>query len=928
MARAVPGALLLLDIGRARLTAIWTYSLRRPRLTVAGSMALLLLTAPGLVRLRVRTDGNALVPQHAPEVQHDRAIRAAFAVRDPVVLLVCSTHPAGIFNAQTLVLVERLSDALRSLEGIASQDVFSLATEYGHRVRPGTLTFRRFLEPLPTTEAEVNQLRDDLRAIRLYSGTLVSKDERCTAVMVGVPGDGNRIDWLKRIDALLPPAGTIPETIRLLGAPVAESLLGTHLLEDLGIPGDWLGYSTREAPADEIPGRGLAETLRRIVGSVGLLPVALVVLALVFYACFRRVAAVAIPLWEMGACLVFVFGLMGWFGVPIYLTTAVMPIILIAAGVADEVHIFTRYAALARAQGREPEADALRQTMTELAGPIVKTSLTTAVGFLAFALSPLAPVRAFGVLTAVGVLFCMVWSLTVIPAQLAMVRPRWLVRSDVHTRQSQEAGRPAILPRLVLRGRAIFLWAGAALALAAAPGVRSLVVQDSWIDGFAPDSAFRRATAEFNAQFLGSHLLLVAVEGALEHRTGEVSVESLAGQTVRIPLSDVDPTALVGWKLRIKRAAGTPPASAAPVVREEWEGWIEHSVREGGDTLLTVSRSAGPPRALLQLDQSDRVQYELTRQPLNSPDIVRQIAALEKHIRGLDRFAVGGALGAPDYLETTHLMSRGLDEDFRRVPDDPERIEWLWSQYGRIRGELRLRQLVSADFTRTLVSVFLKNANFVDTAALMGNLREYEQKHLAPHGLALSFAGDVAVSQTLIDSIVATQVESLILSQIGVLAVTALLHRSLVWGLVCLLPCALAVLVNFAVMGFAGVPLGVATSMFSAMVIGIGVDFAIHLVERYRQARRAGRAVDEALVDAMQVTGAAITRNAAAVGLGIGVMMLSQVPANARLGGLLVLSMVTCLCATLTLLPALVAVACDRRPRPSCRPASDPADCR
>ncbi len=916
MAPAVPGAQLLLDIGRALLTTIWTYSMRRPRLVVAGSLLILLLTAPGLVHLRVRTDGNALVPQHAAEIKSDRAIRAAFGVRDPVVLLVCAPHPAGIFNAKTLALVERLSDALRSLEGIEPQDVFSLATEYGHRVRPGTLTFRRFLEPLPSTEAEVQQLRDDLRAIRLYSGTLVSRDERCTAVMVGVPSDGNRVEWLKRIGGLLPGTGTVPETIRLLGAPVAESLLGTHLLEDLGIPGDWLGYSTRENPANVSSGGTLAQTRRQIAESVGLLPVALGVLALVFYACFRRVAAVAIPLWEMGACLVFVFGLMGWFGVPIYLTIAVMPIILIAAGVGDEVHIFTRFSQLARTDGRVSAESALRETMAEMAGPIVKTSLTTAIGFLAFALSPLPPVQAFGVFSALGILFCMVWSLTVIPAQLAMVRPQWLVCGVVRTRPSKEAKGPAVLPRLVVRWRVFFLCGGAAIALAAVPGVRSLTVQDSWIDGFAPDSAFRRATEEFNAQFLGTHMLLIAVEGEGMRHAGEISADSLAGQNVRIPVSQVDPTAWVGWKLRIKRAAGAPPAPGAPAARDEWEGWIEHSVRDGDDILLTVSRTAGPPRALLRLDRSDRVRYELTRQPLNSPDVVRHIAALERHIRGLERYAVGGVLGAPDYLETTHLMSRGLDETYRTIPDNPERTEWLWSQYGRIRGELRLRQLVSADYSRTLVSVFLKNANFVDTAGLMDAVRDYAQDHLAPHGLTISFAGDVAVSQALIDSIVTTQVESLILSQIGVLVITALLHRSLVWGLMCLLPCALAVLVNFAVMGLVGMPLGVATSMFSAMVIGIGVDFAIHLVERFRRARRAGRAAEEALVEAMQVTGAAIVRSGAAVGLGLGVMMLSAVPANARLGGLLVLSMAVCLFATLTLLPALVSIA-HRRP-PAC----------
>jgi uncharacterized membrane protein YdfJ with MMPL/SSD domain len=57
------------------------------------------------------------------------------------------------------------------------------------------------------------------------------------------------------------------------------------------------------------------------------------------------------------------------------------------------------------------------------------------------------------------------------------------------------------------------------------------------------------------------------------------------------------------------------------------------------------------------------------------------------------------------------------------------------------------------------------------------------------------------------------------------------------FGLLSIIPSATAVLVNFAFMGWVGMPLGVATSMFSAMTIGIGVDYAIHLQSRYRRLR-------------------------------------------------------------------------------------------
>ena len=70
--------------------------------------------------------------------------------------------------------------------------------------------------------------------------------------------------------------------------------------------------------------------------------------------------------------------------------------------------------------------------------------------------------------------------------------------------------------------------------------------------------------------------------------------------------------------------------------------------------------------------------------------------------------------------------------------------------------------------------------------------------------------------------------------------------------------------------------------------------------------RRQGGGTEAALVEAVTTTGPAVLVDALAVALGFGILTLSQVPANARLGGLVVLSIVGCLAATLLALPALL----------------------
>jgi uncharacterized protein len=290
-------------------------------------------------------------------------------------------------------------------------------------------------------------------------------------------------------------------------------------------------------------------------------------------------------------------------------------------------------------------------------------------------------------------------------------------------------------------------------------------------------------------------------------------------------------------------------------------------------------------------------------EPLVVPETLAAIGGLEAFLAS--RPGVGGTLGPAGTLKTVGFLLTPDQPEARSLPERPFQALSRWSHYSRVLGPERLRQIVTPDFSRAAVTVFLKGSNYVDTQRLMTDLRAYEAAHLRPRGLRLGFAGDVAVSQALIRAVVATQVQSLVTALLGILAVTAVLGRSLRRGLYSVVPPALAILLNFAAMGWLGIPLGVATAMFAAMTLGIGVDYSIHLLERDQRSREAGLGREEALGEALAVTGPAVIIDTLSVGLGFAVLLLSTVPATARLGGLVALSLLTCCAATLILIPAL-----------------------
>jgi predicted RND superfamily exporter protein len=863
-------------------------ALRHPGRTLIAVALLTAAAAPGLARLELRTDGQALVPPRAAAVVYDREVRRRFGIRDPMVVVVRAERPEGIFHPGTLRRVRDLTAALARIPEIGPAGVTSLATEQGFRFRPGTLQHRTFLDLLPATPAALAELRSDLARIGVYDGVLLGRGGKAAAVVVGVPPGADRQSLWNQVRSIAAVYDGDGDRVEVLGAPVAETLLGSHILADLGLPASWLGA--------EAEGAG-----RRI----GLVPASLAMMALVFLIGFRRPAAAVLPLAKVGICLVLVFGFMGWLGVPVYLTTAVLPVLLLAVGTASEIHLFRRFGALHRERPQASGSELAGAAVEEVEAPVLQAAATTAVGFLSFSLSSIGPVRIFGLFAGAGVLLCLLGSLAATPAVLALIPLGWI--SPRRTGFNPTAG--GFFRRIALfavRHRRAVLAVAAAVALLALDGVRRVAVQDSWVDGFAPGSDFARAMRRFDRDFAGAHVLQVVVETEPLRRTGEVAGGAVGDRTLTLPVSaGISKPQLLGSFLEIDG----PRGGASPSRR--WSSWVETARVERDQIVLGWPVTGGSPRFWLMPRPGDRVGWTLRGEPLTKPAVLGRVRDLERFLAG--RAGVGGVLGPARFLETAAFLTQPDDPSSRRLPESPEAARILWHNAGQVLGPERLHRIVDSDHAHGLVTVFLRGSNFVDTARLMADLRAWERRSLAPSGVRLGFAGDVAVSQSLIGAVVTTQVESLALSLLGIFAVTAWLARSWRRGGLCVVPAAFAVLLDFAAMGWLGIPLGVATSMFAGMTLGVGVDYAIHLLARASRLRRQGLGDETALASALAATGPAILIDSASSILGFAVLLLSQVPANHRLGGLLSLSLGVCVLATLWVVPALAALGEERR---------------
>ncbi|MBB4125444.1 hypothetical protein GGR77_000715 [Xanthomonas translucens] len=739
------------------------FSLAHVRAVLALAALLSAIALPGLLRLDMQLDGHALVPPDAPVLATDTEIKQTFAQRDTVVVYLESPRPGGILDADSLRRLQALTWAILEYPELQAQDVKSLATEA--RDREASMDMGPYLLPLPTTRAELDALRADIEATPLVKGTLVAPDYSGASIVVQVPRGADRQAFYLKLKRTVDAVRGGDDRLHVVGAVVAESQLGNHLLGDL----------------------------------LRLLPLSLLLLVAALWLAFRRWWAIVIVLCQAGGCIGLTFGLMGWCGIPVYITTAVLPIMLCTMGIASEIHMLVALQRNIRLQPGIARHPLALEVMTQVHRPIVLTVLTTAIGFASFVLSDLPPVATFGIWASIGTLISLLWSLTVTPALYCAAGVQALDRRAPAPRFARTLWS---LERT--RGRRWLLTGALACGLLLSAGIARLQVQDGWISGFAEGSAFRASMQRVNRALLGTHLLQIQ----LDFR---------------------------------QRASGAVP-------------------------------------------------------PFQDPAVLAAVKRMEQQLRATP--GVGGVIGPYSQLATTRFLISGRAAGSDVVDDTARGLRRLWRQLEFAQGEVRRREIVDDGMRQGLLTVYLKDANFLQTARIMADAERLSAELLVPLGGRIRYGGDVAVSQATIAANVRSQLLSLGSGVVCLFLFVFVVLRRLSSALFAVLPVTAACLAVLGCMGWLGIPLGVATSMFVAITLGIGVDFPLHLMERADHERRAG--AQKPFSRARQVVGPAIIIDSLVISAGFGILALSQVPANARLGCLVALSVLTsCACTLL-----------------------------
>jgi predicted RND superfamily exporter protein len=312
-----------------------------------------------------------------------------------------------------------------------------------------------------------------------------------------------------------------------------------------------------------------------------------------------------------------------------------------------------------------------------------------------------------------------------------------------------------------------------------------------------------------------------------------------------------------------------------------------------------------------------------TKDGLKDPQILGKIAELQDTLESMR--IVGYSTSLADYVRRINLVMNESDPAFNRVPNPVETtVEADWVE--RDGKEVEVKRQVQVD-GRDLISQYMllyenaggkylekladydySKANIVallqtDDSPLMRKVKQKAEtftKRNFDRNVEVSYAGRSTVCIVADGLIIPGQLKSLGIALVVVLGLLMLGFRSLRYGLIGILPLVLTVLFVFGIMSAAGIYLDAAMALVASIVLGIGVDYSVHFLSRYRSLRKQGIASREAIGETFRTSGRAIVFNSMAVAMGFSVLLLSSFWPVINLGWLVAANMI--LSATLTMI--------------------------
>jgi predicted RND superfamily exporter protein len=495
------------------------FSVEHPKLVVVLSVLITMLFMTQLPKMRTDTNPKNMLPATSDVRVWNDEVEKTFSLYEDMIALGI-VNEKGILNTDTLEKIQRITDEILKIKGVAARDVSSFTTIDNVTVADATLKVAPLMTKVPEDTKGIEHLRKMLYENPLFINRIISKDGKTTAIYVPLEKGANGKEIADRIREIVKKEKG-DEKYYIAGDPVARDTFGAEMFKLMAV----------------------------------FAPIAGMIMLFVRYLMFRDLFLSITLMMDAMISIVWSMGLLIGLGFPIHIMSSMAPVFLMAIAT-DSIHIFNEF--YFRYRETKDRKRAIVETMHAVSRPVRYTALATAAGFAVLLFMNIIPVKVFGGLVAFGTISLRILSFSFIPAMFMFVKEDKIAKiartEDTSMGKSSQflrklAGFGAHHPKnTVMVGLVLFV-----IALV---GLSKITVNNNLVEWFKKSSDVRIADSVMNKALGGTSLgYIVAIAKDDDYiKTPEAMryIERLQGRLEKLPVVGKT-TSVVDYVKRINR---------------------------------------------------------------------------------------------------------------------------------------------------------------------------------------------------------------------------------------------------------------------------------------------------------------------------------------------------------------------------------------
>ena len=853
-------------------------AISRPRLVTVTMVIVTLLLASLISLVKVDTDPeNMLSADEAVRIFHNQ-VKKDFDLNDVVVLgIVNEKDRDGVFNPQTLKKVAELTTFIRTLSwpdpeapghqiGVIKRNLIAPGTVGSiEQAGPGEVKFSWLMQEAPSTREAAAEIRRLAQANPLLNGTLVSEDGRALAIYIPISSKDLAYRIKKELEKKIADFKG-DEAYHITGLPVAEDTFGVEMFIQMAISA----------------------------------PVAMLLIFLLMLFFFRQMKLILAPMIIAMVSVLCTMGLLIGCGNTLHIMSSMIPIFLMPIAVVDSIHILSEF--FDQYQRTRDREKTIKEVMSKLFAPMLYTSLTSAAGFFSLTLTPIPPVRVFGLFVAFGILLAWVLTMLFVPAYVMLLK-----ESSLTTFGQVQSGKKATsTTHRLLAWLSHFTFTQAKLIVlvcvillgVASYGISKIQVNDNPVKWFNKSHPIRIADRILNNHFGGTYEAYLVID---PDDTGKTTA---------------DPTA---WSREIhdEIISALPEKPFTKTIRKALESTLKELEKQPQKNRQDFLQSLLQRLNQTQEQAPDDDLYEAwypvigivesalsEREIFKNPKILSYLETLQAQLKSNPK--VGKSNSVVDVVKKVHQeLVSGKIEDFR-IPESQAAVAQCLLSFQNSHKPEDLWHLVTPDFRRANLWVQLHSGDNQDMETVIKTVEEFVKLNQPPLPLTFRWAGLTYINVVWQDKMVAGMLKSLLGSFVIVLIMMIVLFRSPLWGLIAMVPLTITIALIYGLIGLIGKDYDMPVAVLSSLTLGLAVDFAIHFLERSRMTFRECGSWNRAAPIMFEEPARAIARNIIVIAIGFTPLLLAPLLPYKTVGIFLASIMLISGLATIMILPALL----------------------